>query len=369
MTTPFLATYYVDPSFVGTSTGSADSPFPTIALAFAAAIALGLGGALIKLPPLAVVTEDVTFPDGNWEIECEQSSRLATIDGTVNCSPIVAGSQYRLTNLTVNHAITGTATNVSAFCILKNTRAQSTVTLGGVGTGGWFFVCVGDSGTNFNALSGFVKGNLNVTGSVQAHLYEFLGDVTYTVTPALFDTCRFQDMNMFANAAASGIGVQMFDCTFVFPFTITGAGGPVKVLMDGPTLTSALTLGLTLAGTATHKTSNGGASSLTTISTNIAPITLAQRAPAGLYSGHVDMQLLLAAGAGNATANVIYTNMAGVLTTTPVASLDVSGASGNEASAVKPFQHNGATDIKYSVTGISTPGASIALAVDVQKTN
>jgi hypothetical protein len=64
MTQPFLKTFYVDPTFIGSSTGSQDEPFISIADAITAAPILE--GCVIILPPNQTITENVSFLSSDY---------------------------------------------------------------------------------------------------------------------------------------------------------------------------------------------------------------------------------------------------------------------------------------------------------------
>ncbi len=360
MEPPFVATYYVDPSFTGTSSGSSDSPFTTIAAAFAYALSLALTGAVIFIPPNGTVTENVVFPtSGDWEIASQGTSRTSTLSGTVSCSSSSTPIRARLTNLTVTGAVTGDAGDAfNAFLVLSNSDVNSTVTLTASGAGFWTLQCIGRC-TDQNSLGGYILGATSVVGTIHANNWSFLGALAYSVNATRFYTCRIATGTITVTGATA---TEFSDCTFTKPLTITGSAPLSPVSMDGASLASAMSVGLTLAGTAKLRSLNANAAASTVLANNASPTVFTGKAPPGLYEAVASLDLLAPGTLGTAIVNVIYTNLSGVLTTAPVASIDITGASGSEAGAVRTFQHNGATDIKYSVSGIMTPGA-LQLAV------
>jgi hypothetical protein len=361
--TPFRATLYVDPLNTGAQTGSASEPFTSIAAAIAAAPA---AGAIIYLPPLSTVTENVVFPtSGNWEIACQHTGR-ATISGTVVCTS-VAQAQFRLTNLTVTGAVTGDATSSAGnFLYLSQCRLLSTLTLTGSGSGFWFVILVGRA-TNFFGFGGSIHDAISVYGSIYADAWDFSSTVTFA-GQTIFRNTRF---SVAAITSASPVltGVQFYECVFTVATTITGSSHGLSIALDSASMASLLTAGLILAGTATLKTVSSNMSVRGPIANNVGLTNLTARAPLGLYECSADLTILAAGTLGHAQVNVTYTNMAGATVTMPVGpALDVTGVNGPEASGTYAFSHNGSSAIQYSVTGITTPGAlSLSLGVAVKK--
>lgn len=99
---------------------------------------------------------------------------------------------------------------------------------------------------------------------------------------------------------------------------------------------------------------------------NIAPTVLADPTPPSFVIAQGTLTLVNPGGFGLANLNIIYTDVLGNLRTRRLAGpLDVSGFAGDDVSGVLPFQQSGATPIRYSVTGITTPGAELSFAVAV----
>lgn len=371
MEQPFTASYYVDPNFTGTSTGSSDSPFTSIAAAFGAALSLGLTGAIIFTPPSQTITEDVTFPDhGDWEIACQDSSRLSTIAGTVSCISTTSAPKARLTNVTVTGAISGDAgTGQSNFLVLTNCRINSTVTLTGTGTGGWTLQCIGRC-TDLNSFGGFISGAVSVVGTIHATNWSFQAQVVWSVTTAQFYTCRFNTGSLTANI--TGISaVKFIDCMFAALTTITATAGTLLVSMDGSSHAAALAFGLILAGATTLKTLNANLSLITVDSGNRSPTVFGGREPSGLYELAFDATLLVPGTMGDYEVFVNYTDMTGAAVSVPVGSaLNITLPAGSKSEGALRFHHNGSSAISLSASGVVTPGTfSVSLSAALRALN
>jgi hypothetical protein len=366
---PFLAQYYVDPTFVGISTGSASNPFTSIADAFAAATALALPGAVLILPDKATVTENVVFPEGgDWEITSAGRGR-STLAGTVDCTTIAQGVR-RLTQLFVTGAVSGQSTAESSFLFLANTVLISTLTLTKTGSGYWRTICDG-AASPFFVIGGGVLGTCAVVGEIFASLFHLPGSVTAFLIEA--SECIFTGPNIVVNGGTRSCILR--NCRFEAAMTFTGSGGIGDFVVDPWSEARLLDVGLSLVS-ASLTNENSNATDSSTIAANV-PATYfngsaGALSPPGLYEAVATLYLTTAGTAGTAVVNVIYTDLGGVLRTLPVTSgLTVAGAPGteNRGSAI-PFAHDGSTSIQFSVTGITTPGAFEAeLRVAIRRVN
>ncbi len=371
----FKATYYVDPTFTGLQAGSESNPFTTIAQAFAAAVALGLSGALIKIPPGSNVTESIVYPatGGSWEIACESEIlTAATITGTITCTSTSVQLFARLRNIHLTGAVSGDSPNgINNFFIPIDCLLGSSVTLTATGLGFWVFQPIGAT-SDANSFGGAVGGASTITGSIHAIGYTFLGAISATTTGTVFLNCRIATGSITINPPSTAT-FGFFTCTFTTAVNFVGTAGTCVVQMDGTSFASLISnIGCQVSGAAppTVQTRMGNFSSFVTIGANVSSTGLGARQPAGLYEMVFDMTLLAAGTSGTAQLNAIYTDMTGTLVTVPVGSgLLVTAAVGTKASGVLPFQHNGAAAIiAYSVTGITTGGSlSIALAVAIRR--
>lgn len=382
---PFRATYYVNPSFAGVSTGSQSNPFTTIAAAFAAAAALALTGCLVLIPPNLSIAENVVFPStgGNWEIAgvgmgIVGSSGGSRITGTITCDSSGV-SQFRLTNLSITGNTTGNcsagAINFCATSVRQN--GSITLTTSGAGVLGAFFRGNGNPSASKQGGSNTLL--VSVNGIINAENWVFEGGIsefsvsTFTPYPgSQFQMCWFGSTSgspIPITLNANALNCAFYDCIFVGPTTFTATAADYVIYMDGASLASLNNpiAGAILVGTRIQlKTINANASSRTTIANNVASTPLGARNADGLYEIIFDTTLLVAGTAGALQLNVIYTDMTGTLVTVAVGgALNIAGAVGTKAQGSLAFRHNGAAaPIAYSFTGVVTPGAmSVAASV------
>lgn len=370
---PFRGTFYVDPLFVGTQNGSQSNPFTTVAAAFAAALAQALVAAVVFLAPGSTINENVVFPPtgADWEISSTEDGYLgggvgSIINGTVTCDSTAAAVAYRLKNVVVVGAVSGTAAAAStSFLFLTQVRTQSTVTLansGGASTCQAFLEGIGTADST--GSSGRIGGALSIAGRIIAANYLLFGAVT-EATPngnSRYTGCLFNVPNFTLNGFA-GQTVLFNECSFLAALTFTSPTS--KNLAMGPvSMASALQLGMTFAGGPFSASSAVAQRAITgtVLLGNLAPTAVTgSPAPAGLYEAVGTLDLTTPGTAGTAQINVIYTDLNGVLQTKPItgAGLLITGAVGTEAAGSLVFRHNGATAIQYSVTGVVTPGALV----------
>lgn len=383
---PFKATYYVDPSFSGTSVGSESNPFTTIAAAFAAMLALGLTAGIVRIPPGVTVTENVVFPatGTDWEIATDVAyfgnTNGARITGTVTANNATAvGCSYRLTRLIVNGAISGNSSNSAAGVqlFIDRCRCTSTLTLTTSAGGIWVTKLFGAGVADEAKWQGSIAGAVSIASDISASNWTFDGSVTYaqhTATfgvGAFFQNCWFNAGGITDNSVA-GAPTKLTDCAFGTAVTYTSTNG-TTLQVDGASMASLMSVGLTLAGaTTTFSTINSNIGPELTLTGNVGAQPFGGRNVEGFYECLVSNTLLATGTNGLLQGNVRYTDMTGTLVTVPVGgALDISGAVGTKSEGALRFRHNGApTPIAYSFTGIVTPGAmSVASAIAIRRVN
>jgi hypothetical protein len=375
---PYKATFYVDPAFVGTSTGSASNPFTTIAAAFAAAAALALPGAVFRIPPATTITENITFPatGGIWEITSDTgftgSSTGPRITGAVTCNVNSGTLSVRLSNLIINGNTAGLAATGTILVLTETSvRQVGTITLTQAGTGVVLSIFRGIGPAYAGKTGGSNTGLVSVAGQISAENWVFEGGCTEAlasiVTPyqgSTWRSCQLGSTNgtpvaMNLNGASNAF---FYDCMAAGPVTFTSTTVGYTVFMDAATLAAFgnASVGLTLTGTGmVLRTLNANLSATTTVNGNVASTPYGGRSPAGLYAVDVSLTLTTAGTLGALQHNVIYTDATGALVTAPVGgTLNIAGALGTKLSATLVFEHNGAAaPIAFSFAGVTTAGA------------
>lgn len=365
---PFRAVYHVDPTFTGIQLGSESNPFTTCAIAFAAALAIGLVTASVKLSPGCILSENVVFPTvGNdWEILCDHGaagSVAATINGSVTA--ITAGAvRYRLSDLRVVGNISGSSVGNSQL-VLSRVIASANVAM----TGNWAAVIfIGKGTVNLDSLGGNVIGTVSVAGPIFASQYTFASAIDYSAIGTVFFNCRFGTSAFTLNGSGT-INTTFYDCQFVTALTFTSANNNT-IFFDGTSMQNAF-IGITFsgAGAFTVKTLNANQSILGLFNGNIGVTDLTQVVPAGLYEAVATEDLITQGTSGNAVLNIIYVGLDGLTKTLPVTTaLDITSAIGTETRGSVIFRHNGGAKIQYSLTGIVTPGPLVGnLGIAVMK--
>lgn len=385
---PYRATYYVDPAFVGINTGSQSNPFTTIAAAFAAAIAAGQTGAIIRIPPSIAVTENVVFPatGGNWEIACDEGFGGSTIGGriigTITCTVTSGGFLFaRLTNLivtgnTTGDAGTGTTLLLTEMCV----RQTGSVALTKTGTGVAIGCFRGIGGVDPRKFNGSNTAAVSVAGIIIASNWVFEATVTEeAVGPSnpypgsSFRDCQFGTTNGTAitiNLNGTTLNASFVGCIAAGPVTFASSVSNYVVYADAYTVASFSvnsSAGIVLTGTGIQlKILSANSSDRRTLANNLASTVFGGRNPDGLYQIVFDQTLLAAGTAGLLQLNVIYTDMTGTLVTVAVGgTLNITAAVGTKNQGSLVFRHNGAAAaIAFSYTGIVTPGSmSVAASV------
>ena len=375
----FKASYFVNPAFAGTSTGSASNPFTSIAAAFAYGLAQGVTSAIIFIPPGTNVTENVVFPTsgGPYEISCQangivSSSVGARITGSITCDTV--GVLYvRLSNISITGNTTGNSPTGTAILLTETAvRQNGSITLTQAGTGVTNLFLRGLGGPGASKQGGSNTGLVSVAGQIYAENWVLEGGISefslasFTPYPgSQFQACWFGSTSgspipMALNANA--LNCAFYDCIFVGPTTFTASVANYTIYMDGASLASLNNsiAGCILVGTNLQlKTLNANVSAFTTVAGNVGSTAYGARSPTGLYEVQYSGTLTAAGTAGALQFNVIYTDATGTLTTVAVgATLNIAGAVGSKISGSQVFEHNGAAaPIAYSFTGVVTPGA------------
>lgn len=388
---PFKATYYVNPAFVGTSTGSASNPFKTIAAGWAYGLAQGLTAILLLIPLGTTITENVVFPTGGGTYEIAavgngvgSTTVGARITGSITLDTV--GVLFaRLSNLSVTGNTTGNAPTGGAILLTETSvRQNGTITLTQTGTGTATGIFRGFGPAFASKPGGSNTGLVSVAGQITAENWVFEGGCTEavptTLTPYPASTWRSCQLGSTNGAAVTmnlngASNAWFYDCISSGPVTLASTTANYTVYMDGATLAALGNpiSGLILTGTGmVLKTINANLSAAQTAANNIGSTAYGARNPAGLYSVDFSQTLTAAGTAGVGQGNVIYTDVTGTLVTAPVgATLNIAGAVGSKVSGSLVFEHNGAAaPIAFSYTGIVTPGAmAVRLSSAIKRLN
>ena len=368
---PFFGTYYVDRTFVGTSTGSQSAPFTTIAAAFAAGVAAGVTNGIIYLATNGT-TENVTFPlTGNWEIATTPTAlgfSQATLTGNVDvtCSAI---ARRTFTRMTVSGNVSGNAPIANARFTLQSAAITGTLTLTGSAGGFWRATLQGltpEQQIGTFVLPAAVQGVTNVTGAIYSQVGIFFSAVTFSQSSQWEQTAMPSSVSVASGSAADLYLYQCTNQTGSIAFNGSGLGQLFRIFADGPTLSEMGRYGVNTTNTVTVTAQTGGRSArLGNQVGNVGATNLCGPLAASLMVCEASLTLLTPGTAGNAQLRVIYTGLTGALQTRNVGTtLNVAGAAGSEAGGVLPFSQNGATLIQFDVTGITTAGA-LSYEIDV----
>lgn len=369
---PFFGTYYVNPAFGGSSTGSQSNPFTTIAAAFAFAASLSITSGIIYLRPGIPVVENVSFPlTGAWEIACESmitpGATTAGITGNIDVSTS-ATARRALTRIKVTGTVTGNAVGGASRLFLTNTQITGALTLTLTAAAAWRVFAVGiapaNAPTGYSDNTCLLQGAVSVAGSFSGT------NVVISVSLAFSQNSELTDSELpttvTANAAVTlwlkGISNVGGTVTFV------AASGTFTVNPDGSALSEMQRFGILTSGTVNIAAQRGGRGFRGNQAANVGVTQIiAQQQYAGMMQCSAVLTLLANGGTatGNAVLNVTYTDLNGTVVTEAVtAALNVAGALGSKGRGVLPFSQNGATAIQWSVTGI-TVATGLSYAVDV----
>jgi len=364
---PYVGTAYVDPGFVGTSTGSQSNPYVTIAAAFAALVAAGYVTGIVFVPPNSTIVENVVFPvAGNWEIACQSQNGYvnSAITGTVVVSTS-ATTRRALTNLNISGVVSGNAAAGSPRLKLTNCTLGSDLTLTGAN---WRLAIGGLTPSGPVGLGGSIGGNTSTPGAIYASNALFVGNVTVGVV-SQFWAC-VSTGGFFTNGGATAL--QFYSgCDYQTAGVVTATTGTCSVQLDGSSATQFASRGVTVGAGVTVQTLNAQGSSRQVAANNVGSTNLGGKYPQSLCRCTATLTLLAAGTLGSAVLNVIYTDITGVLQTKPVTTpLNITAAVDTEVSGEFVFSQNGATAIAFSVTGIVTPGAlSYSIGVAATQVN
>lgn len=356
---PFRAQYYVDPAFVGTSTGSASNPFTTIAAAFAAGAALAVASAVVIVPANAVIAENVVFPSsGAWELTCAQTrtSLIAgncTINGTITLTT-TATAQHALTGLNVTGNVSG---NAGATTRVICTRCAFNGSFVMTTTAGNLRVLFTSDGPGVAAINGLCIGPVTIAGGIVARGWRFLALVSLTLDSEL-NTCLL-DVGL-SNPAAAVVNVRVVDIQVNAGAAFTAPFGTLNLFAGGATTANLIRTGGVAYGPGVVLQPLVANATQRSVLNNNLPITnVCFNVPLGLMVIEATLTLLVPGTAGAAVLNAVYTDLLGVLQTKPVTpALNIASAAGTEVQGVLAFSQNGASAnaVSISVTGIVTPG-------------
>ncbi len=373
-TQPFRGTYYIDPTFAGTtSTGSEQNPFKTTAAAWAFALTVGVTSGILYLAPGTNLVENPTFPlTGDWEIACQMKAGVftATITGNITVSSS-ASARRTLSSFSLVGNLSG---NCSAGTLRVIMTAQmsvsgtTTLTVSGAGV-----VRLGTGSpvqdfTGLGYLQNFLTGAVAIAGSFSGSNVVFGTSLSVAATSSAQD-CLMPPLTTLTGAAT--IDFWAFNCSNTvggpLAFTASG-GGQLRLRCDGVTLNEWSRVSLVSTGNVAIFAANGGRSFSGNLVTNSGPTGILGTLPAGMQQCTAVLTLLANGGTavGLAVLNVQYTDATGTLVTEAVTTaLNVAGALGSKARGVLPFSQNGATAINWTVTGI-TVATGLSYRVDVQ---
>lgn len=359
--TTFRASFHVDPTFIGTSTGSESNPYTTIAAAFAAAVAQAITDCVVWLAPGALCTENVVFPatGGNWEIASQSSWGFvgATISGTVTANSGAVFSRFSLRNLQVTGAITGDlSTATAARFLLTSVQVASTMTLTHSGAGNWRSYFDGGA-SSVSSEGGFNTGAVSIAGGIYTSSWAFASSVAWLTSPVFINT-TFASATLTNTAGANT--ATFYTSTFsALNTTLTATAGSCVAAFDGPSMTSASNVGFIAGANVTTKTLNSNGSVRLTAANNVGLTQVySSRIPLSLCVFEFTLTLLAAGTTGLLQMSAVYTDLIGVVRTVAVGpTLNITAAVGTEVSGSLIFSQNGNSPVDFRVDGVVTPGA------------
>lgn len=372
---PFKGTYYVNPAFAGTQLGSQSSPFTSYTTAIAAAVAAGLSSAIFLLAAGSTTTENVVLPTtGNWELASESSLGItsATLNGNVTCNATPTPSSYAITNINVLGAVTGVSAASRSHLVLTNSVVEGAVSLTGTGAGRWVLICDGKASSTLNGYGGFNDSTTTVTGAIVATSWYFTGAISLTALSAS-DQSFFQSSYLQSGSfTTSGTFTTNFWlCTFIaIPNTFTVSAGTLTVQLDSFSASNLFNGGSAKAGAGTLVIlpQNSQCSTRRAITGNLVSTLLGRKTISSGCVAEGTLTMLVPGTLGTASLNLIYTDLNGTLQTVSLASLLITSAAGTEVPFAVPFSQNGATDLNFSITGITTAGPlNMSLALSVRQ--
>lgn len=351
-TQPFLGTYYVDPNFVGVSTGSDANPFTTIAAAFAFAASLGITSGIVWVPQ-TTISENITMPTvGNWEIASPNQWGLfaAVLSGTIDVTQ-TASTRRAFTNLQLTGAMTGNAVAGTGRIRFTNTQVQTLVLTSAANA--WRVTCGNVPGWQGNTSNGSV-GAVNVAGEVYAT--NWVWGSTLTASGAVWlDGCLGAGPLVYSGAGANTW--RLFRSNLNAGMNIGSTGGALTVVLDGTTASTIFENGIVQGTNTTFVTANANGADRRTLANNLAAQTLFFDWPLCLCTAVGSLTVLTPGTAGAAVLQVGYTDLAGAAQLKTVCGpLNIASAAGTEVAGSIQFS-KGAGGVTWQVTGVVTPGA------------
>jgi hypothetical protein len=372
-TQPFRGTYYIDPTFAGTtSTGSEQNPFKTTAAAWAFALTAGVTSGILFLAPGTTLVENPVFPlTGDWEIACQMKPGLftATITGTVTVSSS-ASARRTLTSIAVTNLTGNSSAGTLRVILTSGVSISGTTTLTVSGAGA---VRLGTGSpvqdfSGFGYLQNFLTGAVSIAGTFDGSNCIFSTSLSVAVSTCSFQDCLMPPVTTLTGAAT--IDMWLFNCSNSIGGPLgfgASGGGQLRLRCDGVTINEFARVSIVPTGNVALFAANGGRSFGGNLTTNSGPNAIFSRLPSGLQVAEAVLTLLANGGTatGNAVLNVVYTDMTGTVVTEPVTSaLNVAGALGSKGRGVLPFAQNGAAGVSWTVTGI-TVATGLSYRVDV----
>jgi hypothetical protein len=386
---PLRGTYYVDPLFAGTSTGSEQNPFKTYAAAIAAGVALALTAVTIFQAPGTTTVENITLPTtGEWTlVGLTSPGNLSSCQITGNVAfPATASRRAWLRDLRINGNVTGNTSAGVQRVTFERVAVTGTTTLTVSGAGVVRLGTLGGVPAVQNSISNmaftFLTGAVAIQGTVWADTTQFgstlscsgrcsfsqsqlLGNVSQTNEANDNNTLAFESclangitFNLSSTLGGSLCGIFATDTNFDSS-TFNFSGAAINLLaLDVPSALTFQQHGATLTGAVVNGPGTLPRARLTGQVNNIAAQTISQKTPIVMMRMNAVLTLTTPGTAGNAVLNAIYTDSIGVVRTKAVTpALNVAGAAGDEVQGSLQFTQNGTGIFQWSVTGITTPGA------------
>jgi hypothetical protein len=323
--------------------------YQTIQAAITAGAASALTvGSVVDIAP-GSYTEDDTVPAGVWQLRGFLDWQVTQQDGTIVWSP-ANGSALTLENFyrlgDGGNTITATLASGTARLFLNQMGIDDGISLTGAGT-----IHV-TGGTSYPApLLGYVNA-VSTTGRIALRGYGLFGNLTTTGAQVItLAGCSFGTV-IDVTTAGTSIVVKDCDCTAQVDFIFSGSAGIVDV--DGESLSELLANGATVTN-GVFRARNGGRTVLATSQTNnIAATDIIADPVTGLYRFDVALIVKTVGTSGTIQPNVIFTDVLGAATVAVGTGLNITGTGRVQGSYV--LRAIGPNNIRFSVTGVVTPG-------------
>jgi hypothetical protein len=359
---PFTATYYVDPTFTGTQTGSDANPFTTIAAAFAYAAMQGIVNGIIFLPPGAAITENVVFPSGggSWDITGleEFGTFSTTITGSITVTNDGSSSggltEFSLNQLDIEGNVAGTFTGPGAgqFILRFNQSFLNGSCIISKGAGaGKTVVEVYGIGLREAGGEDDIEGDVSAD-QIICNGTSINGTITFT-HGASFDFSRLNGGQVNSVSAVT-TQINFVDSFFGAPTNFSASGGgQLQLVLDALTANNMLGSGATVTGNVVYVTGF-----VFEPTNNVGLTQITQQNPNCLMVAYGQLVLKTPGTLGTLTLSVRYVDTTGALVTKAVCGpLNIAGAAGDEVHGVFPFRQNGSAAIFIQCVGVTTPGA------------